>query len=65
MPSGHIPEFSMTISGAASIVDPELVELPEEAKESRWVVSSREVMLRYVEDDDLVPKIDFDHDQIV
>jgi len=40
MPSGHIPEFSMTISGIASIVDPDMVELPEEAKESRWVVPS-------------------------
>ena len=59
MPSGHIPEISMTISGAASIVDPDLVELPEEAKESPWVVFSREILLRYVENDDLVPQIDF------
>ena len=61
MPSGQIPEFSMTVSGIASIVDPDLVELPEEAKESRWVVSSREVLSRYVEIDYLVPDdIDFD-----
>ena len=60
MPSGQIPEFSMTVSGIASIVDPDLVELPEEAKESRWVVSSREILSRYVEIDYLVPDdIDF------
>jgi hypothetical protein len=59
MPSGHVPEFSMTISPVASIVDPELVALPEEAKESSWVVSSKEVLLRYVENDDLMPEIDF------
>lgn len=59
MPSGHIPYFSMTISPVASIVDPELVELPEEAKESSWVVSSKEVLRRYVEHDDLLPQIDF------
>ena len=59
MPSGHIPEISMTVSGTASIVDPELVELPEDAKESRWVVPSGEVLRRYVENDDLVPQIDF------
>ena len=60
MPSGQIPEFSMTVSGTASIVDPDFVELPEEAKESRWVVSSRDVLSRYVEIDYLVPDdIDF------
>lgn len=59
MPSGHIPEISMTISGAASIVDPDLVELPEDAMDSPWVVSSREVMRRYIENDDLMPQIDF------
>jgi hypothetical protein len=60
MPSGYIPEMSMTISGAASIVDPDLVELSEATKESRWVVSSREILLRYIEDAALVPQIDFD-----
>ena len=59
MPSGQIPEFSMTISPIASIVDPDMVELPEDAKESRWVVPSREVLSRYVEIDYLVPEIDF------
>jgi len=59
MPCGHIPEFSMSVSGTASIVDPDIVELPEEAKESRWVVSSREILYRYVEVDCLVPEIDF------
>lgn len=60
MPSANVPEFSIPIPGIASIVDPDLVELPEETKESRWVVSSREILLRYVEDDDLTPDIDFD-----
>jgi len=59
MPSGYIPEMSMTISGIALIVDLDLVALSEDAKESRWVVSSKDVLLRYVEDDDLVPQIDF------
>ena len=54
------PNFSMTISPIASIVDPDMVELPEEAKESRWpVVPSREVLSRYVEIDYRVPEIDF------
>ncbi len=60
MPSCHIPEISMTVSGVAAIVDPDLVELPEEAKESRWVVSSRKVLGRYVEHGGLMPEIDFD-----
>ena len=60
MPSGQIPEFSMSVPGIASIVDPDLVDLPDEAKESRWVVSSKEILSRYVEIDYLVPDdIDF------
>ena len=59
MPSGRIPEFAMTISGIASVVDPDLVELSEEAKESPWVVSSQEVISRYVEFNQVMPDIDF------
>ena len=51
----------MSVPGIASIVDPDLVELPDEAKKSRWVVSSKEILSRYVEIDYLVPDdIDFD-----
>lgn len=59
MPSGNIPEFCITISGVACIVDPDLVELPTEAMQSPWVVSSKEVLLRYVENSDLKPDLDF------
>jgi hypothetical protein len=59
MPSGHIPEFSMTISPIASIVDPELVDLPDDSKESQWVVESKNLLMRYVENDALAPDIDF------
>jgi hypothetical protein len=59
MPSGYVPEMAMNITGIASIVDPNLVELSKEAKESPWVVSSKEVLLRYVEGVELVPEIDF------
>ena len=35
MPSGHIPEISMTFSGAASIVDPDLVDYPRRQRNPR------------------------------
>jgi hypothetical protein len=59
MPSGQIPELSTSFPGTASIVDPKLVKLSEEAKDSPWVVSSREVISRYVEFDQVMPEIDF------
>lgn len=59
MPSGHVPEFSMQLTPIVSIVDPDLVDLSEEARKSPWVVPSNKVLLRYVEDDGLVPRIDF------
>ena len=60
MPSGHIPEFSITITPIATIVDPGMVDLPDEAKDSRWVVQSKDVLMRYVEDQTLAPDINFD-----
>ena len=59
MPSGRIPESSVIFGGIASIVDPDMVELSQEAKESRWVVASKDVLRRYTEDIDLAPQIDF------
>lgn len=59
MPSGHIPELSMALSGIASIVDPALVELSDEARESRWVVASKDILSRYVEFNQVLPDIDF------
>jgi len=59
MPSGYIPEIAGMFPVIASIVDPDLVELPDEAKGSRWVVASRDVLLRFVENHGLVPQIDF------
>ena len=59
MPSGHIPEFSMPFSGIASIVDPALVELSDEAKESRWIVASKDIISRYTEFNQVLPDIDF------
>jgi len=59
MPSGYIPGFSASYSVATSIADPDLVELSEEAKESPWVVSSREVISRYIEFNEVLPDIDF------
>jgi hypothetical protein len=59
MPSGYVPRFSINTSGTASIVDPDLVAVPEEEREFPWVVPSSEILLRYVEDDDLVPELDF------
>lgn len=58
MPSAIAPGIPIPITGTASIVDPDLVELPEEAIESKWVISSREILLRYVEDFGLLPNID-------
>ena len=60
MPSGNIPEFAMTTTGTASIIDPDMVDLPENEKDSRWVVSSKEVLSRYVEHDFCTPDIDFE-----
>jgi len=49
----------MTITPTASIIAPGMVDLPDDAKDSRWVVQSKEVLLRYVENEALAADIDF------
>jgi hypothetical protein len=59
MPSGYFPEFAITISPIASIVDPGMVDLPDESRDAQWIVQSKAVLMRYVEDEALVPDINF------
>jgi hypothetical protein len=57
MPSGRIPELTVTITPTARIVDPDYVELTQVDKESRWVVSSKVVLARYVKDATVTPDL--------
>jgi hypothetical protein len=58
MPSGLVPELSITISPIATIIDPDLIDLTDELRESRFVVSSKDVLRRYVADPTHPPNID-------
>lgn len=59
MPSGEVPEFEIQITPIATIVDPELVELPDITNEL-FIVASQDVLSRYVQDRTSTPDIDLD-----
>jgi hypothetical protein len=61
MPSGEIPELGIRISPIAIIVSSELVELPDDPEDLRFVVTSQEVLGRYVQDHTLALDIDFNY----
>src|SRR6185437_4384449 len=50
MPSGHIPKLGMRITPVAIIVSPYVVELPDDRYGLPFVVSSQDVLDRYVPD---------------
>ena len=60
MPSGGIPELTIRLTPIALIVDPELIELPDDENEMRFIVPSKEVLSRYVQDYTLTPEIDIE-----
>ena len=60
MPGDEVTGLGLPFLGGAIIFDPDQVEMPDDMRELRWIVPSKEVLMRYRYDAARTPALNFD-----